>query len=286
MDWSKQLQEPKFWLLAIVSAIAVLHLTLLNRINDPDIFATSILFWMAAGSLIWDRRETLNMESGLVPSLAGVVVLALLLLRSSFSPDSLSTAWALPLFAMLAVGLLASGFKGLRQYWREFIIFGLLALYPVLKLSLQAIDLSELTAIAAAFNLSYLGFPVQRQGVFLVMPSSRVEVYGACSGLQSILQLLSISILFLLMFPLSKLWQRIVCVISAIVIAFSVNSFRVALMTILNNIGNKGAFDYWHEGDGSLIFSAIAVAVFGGFCWFFFLRKPTQKPDSGAHENA
>jgi len=286
MDWSKTLREPKFWLLAIAVAVATVHLTLLSRAGSSDIFATSLLFWLAAGSLIWDNRETYKLDSSLIPSLVGLFLFALILLRVAFSPDSASSAWLLPFIATLSLGLLASGFKGLRQYWKELVIFGLLAVYPLLTLTLQAIDLSELTAMAAGFQLTYLGFPVQRQGVFLVMPTSRVEVYGACSGIQSILQLLCISVLFLLMFPLQHRWQKILTVISAVVIAFVVNAVRVALMAILNNSGSKAAFDYWHVGQGSLIFSAIAVFVFGLFCWLAFLRNPAQKPDSGAQENA
>ncbi len=286
MDWSNKLQEPKYWLLAIASAIAVLHLTLLSRLDQSDIFATSILFWVAAASLIWDRQETLKLESGIFSSLVGILLLAFILARVSFSPNSASSAWIFPFIAMIGVGLLASGFRGIWQYWKELVIFGLLAIYPLLKLTLQAIDLSELTAKAASIMLWYTGFPVQRQGVFLVLPTSRVEVYGACSGLESILQMLSISVLFLLMFPMRSHVQKVLCVITAVLIGFFVNAMRVALMAILNNTGNKSAFDYWHEGSGSLIFSAIAVIIFGCFCWFAFLRKPSSKPDSGAEKNA
>lgn len=286
MDWSKKLQEPTFWLLAIAAAIAVLHLTLASRIEESDIFAISLLFWFAAGTLVWDNRTTLNFNSGIVASLVGATLLALVLTRTALSPDSASSAWALPLIAAIGLGLLASGFKGLRQYWKELIIFGLLALYPILTLTLQAIDLSELTAKAASFNLSYLGFQVQRQGTYVYLPASRTQVYGACSGIQSILQMLSISVLFLLMFPLRNWLHKILCLLSAIIIAFFVNSIRVALMAILNNAGNKAAFDYWHEGNGSLVFSAIAVAVFGCFCWLAFLRKPAQKTASRLEDNA
>lgn len=286
MDWSQTLKQPKYWLLALVAAIAAIHLTLLSRIDNSELFATCLLFWIAAGSLIWDRYETLNLESNWVASLLGTLIVIGMLTRVGSSPDSASSAWALPLVAGLGTGLLASGFKGLRQYWREFIIFGLLAVYPLLRLTLEAIDLSEITAKAASFMLWYSGFPVRLQGVFLLMPTSRVEVYGACSGIQSILQLLSISVLFLLMFPLRSHIQKVLCVVAAVVIGFVVNALRVALMAILNNAGDKNAFDYWHEGQGSLIFSAIAVLVFGCFCWFFFLRNPNQKTDSGAEGNA
>jgi cyanoexosortase A len=286
MDWSQTLKAPKYWLLALVAALAAIHLTLLSRIDDSELFATCLLFWIAVGSLIWDRYQTLNLESTLFASLLGALIVIGMVTRAGSSPDSISSAWVLPLVAGLGTGLLASGFKGLRQYWREFIIFGLLAVYPLLRLTLQAIDLSEITAKAASFMLWYSGVPVRLQGVFLIMPTSRVEVYGACSGIQSILQLLSISVLFLLMFPVRSYLQKGLCIVAAVVIGFVVNAMRVALMAILNNAGDKNAFYYWHEGQGSLIFSAIAVLIFGGFCWFFFLRKPNQKPNSGAESNA
>ncbi len=285
MYWSKILKDPKYWLLALVAALAAIHLTLLSRIDNSELFATCLLFWIAAGSLIWDRYQTLDLESNLPASLLGALIIIGMVTRVSVSPDSESSAWVLPLVAGLGTGLLASGFKGLKQYWQEFIIFGLLAMYPLLRLTLEAIDLSEITAKASSFVLWYSGFPVRLEGVFLLMPSSRVEVYGACSGIQSILQLLSISVLFLLMFPLRSHVQKGVCIVAAVVIGFVINALRVALMAILNNAGDKNAFFYWHEGQGSLIFSAIAVLVFGGFCWFFFLRKPGQT-DSGAQENA
>jgi cyanoexosortase A len=286
MELSKRLQEPKFWLLAIVAAIAALHLTLLSRINDSDIFATAILFWVAAGSLVWDKHDTLMLESKPLPTVLGLLLLVFILLRTALSGDSVSSAWIIPLISALGMGLMASGFKGLKQYWKELVIFGLLAIYPFLKLLLQIIDLSEITAKAANVMLWYVGFNVQRQGVFLILPTSRVEVYGACSGLQSILQMLAISVLFLLMFPIRSPVKKILCVVIAVLIGFFVNATRVALMVILNNAGNKSAFDYWHEGNGSLVFAAISVFIFGCFCWLTFLRQPPQTPDSGAKGNA
>lgn len=285
MELSKRLQEPKFWLLAIVAAIAALHLTLLSRIDDSDMFATSVLFWVAAGSLVWDKHETLALQSKPLPTVLGMLILVFIFLRTAFAADATSSAWMIPLIATLGIGLMASGFKGLKQYWKELTIFGLLAIYPFLKLLLEIIDLSEITAKTANAILWYIGVNVQRQGVFLILPTSRVEVYGACSGLQSILQMLAISVLFLLMFPIRSHIKKILCVVVAVLTGFLVNAMRVALMVILNNAGNKSAFDYWHEGNGSLVFAAISVLIFGCFCWLTFLRQPPQTPDSGAKGN-
>ncbi|WP_421656930.1 cyanoexosortase A [Leptothermofonsia sp. ETS-13] len=285
MDSLKRLQEPEFWLLCALAAFAALHLALLNRLDDSELFATSLLFWVAVGSLIWEKRYLLNLESGFVSSLIGILILGLLLLRCNTLPDSTSMLRSLPFVSMLGLGLLASGFSGLLQYWRELIIFGLLALYRVLEVLLQSIDLPLLTAKAAMFMLWYSGFQVQQNGVFLNLPTGRVEVYGACSGIHTILLMLSIAVLFLLMFPVYSDVKKIVCLIAATLIGFLVNSARVALMAILVAFSNDGAFEYWHSGNGSLIFSMISVGLFGLFCWLAFLRIPPETPETGASAN-
>ncbi|MBD2022075.1 cyanoexosortase A [Leptolyngbya sp. FACHB-36] len=284
MYWLQRLQEPKFWLLGIAAAIATLHLTLVDRISNAELFATSFLFWLAAGSLVWDKRHTLTLRSSATSSILGACLLGLVLLRSTSLPDSNFFLRAVPFVSMLGLCLLASGARKLRQYWKELLIFGLLTLHPALELLLQLLDLPTLTAKAATFLLWYSGVDVQRQGVFLQLPTGRVEVYGACSGLQSILQMLNISVLFLLMVPVRPL-QRLWCISVAVLLGFVVNSARVSLMAILVAFSQKNAFDYWHSGDGSLIFSMIAVLLFGGFCWLAFLRSSRKHLDEGAQAN-
>jgi len=281
MDWMKQLQNPAFWLFAIFAAFATLHLALFDRAGDSDLFAISLLFWVAAGFLTWDNRHSLNLESDSFSSILGAVLLAIVLIRSSALPESGLLLRTQPLIAVLGIGLLASGMRGLHQYWKAFILFGLLALYTVFELALKSVNLALLTAKVSAFLLVYLGFPVQREGVFLSLPTGRVEVHGGCSGIHSILFMASIAALFLLMFPFRSARQKFLCLGMAIVLGFSVNAARVAVMAILVTFAQKGAFDYWHSGNGSLLFSMISVALFGVFCWFTFLRLPSPS-DTGA----
>lgn len=276
MNWIKDIQEPKFWLLGTASGLVALHLTLLSRGDNAELLSTSVLLWMAVASLVWDKRHTLNLESGVFSSFFGATLIALVLLRSlSQAGYHLSIS---PFISVLGLCLLASGAKRLHQYWKELLILGLLVLSPPLQSLLQLIDLPILTAKFAAYILWYLGFQVTTQGVFLLLPASRVEVYGACSGVHSIIQMFNIAVLFLLMVP-TRWIQKILCLVIAIFIGFVVNAARVALMATLVASSRPEAFEYWHGGDGSLIFSMIAVVIFGCFCWFVFLRDIQKKPD-------
>ena len=192
---------------------------------------------------------------------------------------------------VLGVGLLASGLQGLYQYWKELCLFGLLMLNPLLKFGLELSNLPRLTAQTAAFMLWYTGFDVRLEGLSLLLPTGRVDVYGACSGVGSMLQMLYISVLFLLLFSLRSTLQQVLAVLLAVLIGFLVNAARVALMAVLVAFSQKSAFDYWHTGDGSLIFAAIAVGLFGDVLLAglfthassrFRFRKPIQwLTDSG-----
>ncbi len=289
MDLLNRLQKPAFWLLGTTVAMMALHLTLLSRTSDPELaqelFATYTLLWFAIGFLVWERRHVLMLDSGAIGGTIGGGLLLGLLLLSSTLPTSGSFLRGFPVVTVLGLGLLASGLGGLRQYWKELLIFGLLTLNPLLKLGLDLINLPRLTAQVAAFMLWYTGFDIRLEGLSLLLPTGRVDVYGACSGVSSMLQMLYLSVLFVMMFSLRSVGQQLFSVVLAVLIGFLVNAARVALMAVLVAFSQKSAFDYWHTGDGSLIFAAIAVGLFGGFCWLAFLRTPPTLPDAGTQSN-
>nr|WP_293089917.1 archaeosortase/exosortase family protein [Moorena sp. SIO3H5] len=78
---------------------------------------------------------------------------------------------------LLGLGLLASGLKGLKQYWQHLTIFLCLAIPSGLPTLL--IDVSTLTAKFSGLLLWYSGFEVSRQGVYLILPTVGALVSGA-----------------------------------------------------------------------------------------------------------
>ena len=157
---------------------------------------------------------------------------------------------------------MASGFKGLKQYRAEFFLLSFLAIPWE---AVYLFNISEMTARFSSFILWILGFEVTRQGTWILMPAGSVEVYNGCSGLRTILQLLGLSWILVTLVPTS--WrQKIGLAIASILLGFVVNGVRVAIMAILVAISDTAGFEYWHTGTGSLIFSAIAVLLYGFVC--------------------
>ncbi|MBE9093796.1 cyanoexosortase A [Tychonema sp. LEGE 07203] len=273
INWLKQIQEPKYWVLGIASGLIALHLTLTARTNDSDLFGTMLMFWGVVVFLIWERHESLTFESGVFASFFGTSLIALILIKSSSISGYDFFIRATPFLSGISLALLASGTKGLKQYWQELLILGYTAIPP--GLIGIFVDVAQITAKFSAFLLHYLGFEVVRKGVFLILEKGSVEVYHGCSGVNAILQLLGLALVFLLMFPTTS-GQKILVPIVAILIAFVVNASRVALLAVLVSLSQPEAFKYWHEGSGSVVFSMIAVFIFGLFCWFAILQSEPQ----------
>ncbi|NER84722.1 MAG: cyanoexosortase A [Leptolyngbya sp. SIO1D8] len=262
--------------LAVLATLLSIYMGLLWRYDDTAHLGMSALFILATGMLLWEQRQTKQLtpnHRGLLLGIFGIV-LTLGLSRFLFQQqaivpgDPLNTPSVvvplrlLPALIAISVSVLASGLAGIRQFWREEVLLLALGLPGVIALFLA--DISPLTAMFSAGLLQVGGFDVVREGVLINLPNGTVEVYYGCSGMESICYLLSLSALFLILFPVSG-FRQYMAPISGIVLGFVINSFRVALMAILWAARDVERFDYWHEGEGSLIFGLMAVIAFGAF---------------------
>jgi cyanoexosortase A len=267
-------QKDQFWLLAIAVGCIAIQLTLAWRSNNSNLLCISFLFWVAVSSLIWERRNQLDLESGVFSSLFALTILVLVFIKILPMNSLGYSLFVLPSLLSFCVALLASGFKGLKQYKKELFLltsFSIINIVPTLP-----IKISIFTAKLSAFVLWYLGYEVKRVGVYIHLPTGSIEVASGCSGMNLICYLLSITILFLIMSPIKRRQTFIVPIVT-ILIAFIVNGLRVALMAVV--IANKQmeAFEYWHHGDGSLIFSLIAVSLFALFYWYLISLSDKSK---------
>jgi cyanoexosortase A len=273
----KLLKELKFWLLSIAAGLMILHLHLTWRSGDTGLLSTSFLFWVAVSSLLWKKRETLNLESEVFSSFFGISLITLVLIKGMHLSIHDSFLRISPFISALGLGLVASGVKGLKQYWQELLLLGFLAIAQ--GWLFLFIDLSILTAQFAAFVLWFIGFEVTRQGVLVSLPAGAIEVYSGCSGLSLIFQLLGFALFFLMILTTTS-FKKIIVLVVAVLVGFIVNGVRVALMAVLVALSQQEAFEYWHQGDGSLIFSMIGVLLFGLFCHFLLLQPASEKQDT------
>ena len=267
----KSVSLANYSLLGIIAALVAIHFTALFKSSvETNIISLHFLVFVGIGSLLWDERHNLDLNSTPLASLIGLLLIGWVLIRT-ISPGGYHIAIS-PLVFGLGICLLAAGFKSLRFYRKELILLSLIAFYPLVAAFLRMGGITKLTAQISSMMLWVSGYSVHRSGVQIILPRGRVEVLTACAGIDSMLLMLTVTV-FLFILVRLKLLDKIICTIAAILISFFLNSFRIAILAVLADAGDRKSFDYWHGGDGSLVFSVLAVMIFAGFCWFFYLRK-------------
>ena len=262
----------KYWLAFIGIGLIALHLNSSELYSQTASLSHNYLFWTVVLFLLWEKRSSLPMKSDIASSFAGTVLLSLVLYKSLhlFPGDFFLRIF--PLLSLIGWGLVASGLKEWRHYNKELFLLLFLAIPWEF---VYVFDISQLTAQFSNFLLWILGFEVTRQSVWIVMPTGSVEVYNGCSGVRTIVQLLGLTWILLALVPTT--WkQKILLPIASILLGFTINGMRIALMAVLVALSNLEGFAYWHTGNGSLVFSAISVLIFASMCWFVLYRRKFQ----------
>ncbi|MDZ7957813.1 MAG: cyanoexosortase A [Aulosira sp. DedQUE10] len=267
----KILKHEPFWLVSITAGLEAICLTLVWKADDMGHLGMSILFLFATGSLLWDKRHTLRFESDVFSTIVGLLLISWVLWQSA-TQNLEYTLRLLSFTSAFAVGLLASGFKGLKQYWEELIILFFLGVPAVVADLL--FDISPLSAKFASLLLWYAGFDVQIQGVNIYLPTGSIKVVHSCSGIDTINYILGISIIALVMFPIAKK-KRFFVPIFAILLGFVINGVRIAMLAIMQGT-NKAAFDSWHGGQASYSYGVLGILIFG-FVYMFLLKQEEQQ---------
>lgn len=271
---AQKIRIPPLILLGIAVALVCIHLGLNLKLGKYSHLAISLVFWLAIASTISDKYRRLPSESDLLSCGLGTVAIALSLAAGTVISRGLWLGFA-PCIFILGLALLTSGIKNMRCYLPELIIMVTLGI-PKLLLPLIP-DIAPLTAKFSAFWLFYSGFNVMLDGTKIILTGGGVEVVPSCSGLNLILYMLSLSVVFLVMFPLSGRANKIISLSAAMAIGFLVNSIRVALLALLSRSSSRLAFEYWHSQDGALVFVTISVLLYGFFCWLLLrYRLPTS----------
>jgi exosortase len=132
--------------------------------------------------------------------------------------------------------------------------------------------------------LYYLRIPALREGNIIHLPETTLFVAEACSGLRSLMALITLGVVFAYFFR--KSWgERIIIVASTIPIAIIVNSMRVALTGILTyRFGEKAAEGAIHEFQGLITFGAafVLLLVLAGCSSKLWPRCWRARPAPGA----
>jgi cyanoexosortase A len=224
----------------------------------------SLIFWIAVATLIQERFSKLSLTSNwLSCGLGAALLMGLVAVTVQTQHGRLLGFY--PFLSAIGLGLMASGWQRLGQYRQE--LTGLFLLGVPKLISQETFNIAPITAIFSAAVLWLTGFRAELQGIHIALPpNGGVNVVASCSGLNLMLYMFAIAIIFLILFPTTRS-KQILLPILAMGLGFMCNGARVAMLVVLTLGDNRSRFDYWHSEEGALIFVLISVALFGLLCW-------------------
>ena len=248
------------WLYA--SILARLFLQWVGPARDPN-FEHGIFVPLFALFVLWQERKKLSVIAA-APSWAGLPLVALSLLMLV-----LGVLGAELFFSRVSLLILLAGLIILFQGWTFFraVLFPwafLILMIPIPALILQHVTfpLQLLASKLATGLLELAGVPVLRQGNVIVLASMPLDVAEACSGIRSLLTLVTLAIIYGYLME-TRMWARVVLALSAVPIAVAANSFRIFGTGLLVQYWDPDkAEGFFHAFSGWLIFVVALIMMF------------------------
>lgn len=210
----------------------------------------------------WDLKDAKIEGSwlGLLPLVIGLTSLAigrlgteLMTMRSGF------------IFTLIGLVLLLLG----REIFKilAFPLFFLFLMVPLPQslVNTVAFPLQLMAARFAVLSLQELGIPALVEGNIIHLAHTELFVHEACSGLRSLMALITLGVVFAHFFKRGVLWIQLLLVASTIPIAIFVNAFRVALTGYL-------AHYFGEEAAGGAIHDFQGITTFG-LAFFILLAE-------------
>ncbi|MCP9833679.1 MULTISPECIES: exosortase/archaeosortase family protein [unclassified Cyanobium] len=257
---------PRNLWLALSAAVAIQNVAVFQSSQSEHITVFSLLVWGGAVICMEDQFEDLEPRPAAWGLIIGTLVLLWVLTRSAVILHWDGLLFALAPIGGAALGLLAEKPSQLGRFRDPLLCLMLLPGFALLMRILPEAPISLLTARVSGFWLSILGLDVIVNARSVLLPGGGVKVLGPCNGVDLMAQILCVGVIFLLAFPIRSWTSRFLLFLAAPLIGLICNTFRIALLAVFAGNGySKGSwwFDFFHESTGSLVFSGVAVLIFG-----------------------
>jgi exosortase len=251
--------------------------------NDPEagqgLLLAPVAVWLAwRGGPRPDARP--NQPAGLL------ILIAAILLR--YVSGLAAELFTMRISVVLALAGLTTYYLGLRQlltWWLPFTLLGLSVPLPEVIRSAVTLPLQFRASRIGASLLEWRDIPVRLTGNIIEVPGRQLFVTEACSGLRSLMALVSLAVLMGALF-LRTVPARVLMLATAVFIAIGINAIRVFLTGFLVVYADpRFAEGFIHLTEGWLLF-VVSLACTGAMTWMLgrlerLLRRPSA-PETAA----
>lgn len=254
------------WVLLLGSFLFLYRDVLVGLVRDwaiDDNYSHGFLILPIALFLAWERRRRF-LAAVRRPSNFGfiLVLLSLAGLLAGTLGAELFTA-RISLLGIIAGGLLfLYGWYYLRILFFPLALLLLMVPIPAIIFNQIAFPLQLLASRFGELVLTMFQIPVLREGNLIHLSNTTLEVAEACSGIRSLVSLLTLGIVYGY-FADSRIWIRTVLALATVPIAVAANGCRVAgTGVVAHYYGPQAAEGFFHSFSGWLIFLIAFILLF------------------------
>jgi exosortase len=246
--------------LAVLVYAPVLYHMVLHWKIVPD-YSHGFLVAPLAVFFAWEKKRELSRAAvagswwGLVP--LGLGATALAIGRLGVELTAMRSGFVLTLIGLVLLLLGREVFRIL-----SFPLFFLFLMVPLPQslVNVVAFPLQLVAARTAVEALHWLSVPALLEGNIIHLAQAKLFVEEACSGLRSLMALLTLGVVFARFFRRNNV-ERLILIASTFPIAILVNAVRVALTGVLTHVyGEEAAGGFIHDFQGMITF-ALAFAM-------------------------
>jgi len=256
------------WQAAVLSALSLwlYWYTLAHLVGqwwkDPN-FSHGFFVPLFSAFVVWQERERLARIAP-QPSWAGIVVIGTglgMLVVGRLGAELFLDRFSL-LLVLAGVVILFLGWKSFRAVLFPWAFLLLMIPIPTILFNQITFPLQLLASKVAAALLPLLGVPILREGNVINLPSMALEVAEACSGIRSLMSLVTLAIIYGYLME-KRLWIRWLLAFASVPIAVMANSIRIIGTGLLVQYWDpEKAEGYFHASWGWIIFVISLVMLY------------------------
>ena len=252
---------------ALIAAFVLCYWTVIAKlVHDwahDDNYSHGFLIVPLALYFVWERRARLAAVR-LRPNWFGlvVVVASLGMLIAGTLGAELFVSRVSIVFLIAGTVLFAAGVDALRILAFPIAFLFLMVPPPAIIFNQIAFPLQLLASRFGEATLQALSIPVLREGNLITLANTTLEVAEACSGIRSLISLLTLGIVYGY-FADPRLSIRTIIALSAVPIAIVANGLRVAGTGVAAHYyGAEAAEGFFHTFSGWVVFIVAFVLMY------------------------